>query len=164
MTDNTPALVALAGTASEHFQHRTREDGTEYVSRTDDAPDWIADLCYAAHGSGDFLPDDYRYAWTLEALHVIAEACEEDELEDLAHDFANDMTPYTSERIAWLASNLTRTGYCDDAAREYGFTVEDSGGVDGLLGLGIYAERYEVFTLVARYLERHSEAQEVEDV
>jgi hypothetical protein len=149
MNDNTPELLALARDAFDCFESGEGADGRTFFRTGEGSPGWVRDLVYSAHG-GDFLPDDYRYQWTMEACETIADASPEDELDDLAHEFANDVTPYTSERLAWVGSNLRRVGYVDDAVEEFG--VPDDGGLDAMLGTGMYAERYEVFYLVAQFL------------
>ncbi len=149
-----PPISALAAEAGAHFT-TTRGDET-IVTLRDDAPDWVRNLVYRAHG--DMLPDDYRYRWTRDALECIEESGEEsrDDLDDYAGEFADTAVDvYTGARLAWLASHLSRPGYCDEAA--------DDLGADGLdtverIGLGQYVESREVFELVANALEDEREA------
>ena len=73
-------------------------------------------------------------------------------MNDLAHEWADgNVDVYTVNRIAWLGSNLTRAGYCDEAVEELG--VSDSDGITDRIGLGQYMESLEIFGSVAESLE-----------
>lgn len=142
MTETTTKATELAAM----FETRKRDNGEEFVSLTDNVPDWASEFVMEAHGT-DFLPDDYRYRWIAEALELIAQ---EGEDEDLASRFADDVDVYTSSLLAWLASNLQRTGYCDEAVSE-GMT--DGRDIVKTIMAGQASERYEVFTNVVAALE-----------
>ena len=77
-------------------------------------------------------------------------ADDKDDLDDAGSEFAaSKVDVYNSARLAWLSSNLTRAGYCDEAARDLG--MEDADTFDRI-GIGQYAESLEVFESVRQSL------------
>lgn len=147
------SLVTLAGEAYDLFETRERSDGGSYTALRDGAPEWLQELVRSAHG--DMLPDDWRYATIRAALSFIHDNDVEsaDDAHDVAGEFADqNVDTYTNARLAWLSSNLNRAGYCDDAASEFGYTVE-SDGIISMIGLGQYAESSEVFASVVDSLD-----------
>lgn len=151
------SISDIAGKAYAEFERRTRDDDSSYIVLKDSAPDWLHDLVRSAHG--EFLPDDWRYASIRAALGAIhdAGADDPDDLDDLDHEFADgNVDTYNAARFAWLASNLNRAAYCDDAAEEFGYDAER--GIVHLIALGQYAESMEVFQSVVESLrERFAE-------
>ena len=148
MTTEVATIQDLAREASEWFETRQRDNGDTFFTLKDGRPDWVQDLVHAAHGE-DFLPDDYRYRWTYGALEFIADA-DGDPLDDVGEFADLAVDTYTSERFAWLASNLQRAGYVDEAVEELG---RPDGGIVEMIGLGQYAEASEVYGLVCRALD-----------
>lgn len=116
----------------------------------DGAPEWVVDLVYAA--SGDFGPDDWRYASIASALEFVAESSDP---EDEDGDWADgNVDFYTGARVAWLASNLNRAAYCDEAADEFGNPEADT--VERI-GLGQYQESREIYGSVLSSLQHRVE-------
>lgn len=131
--------------AAKWFGTRRRDDGEQYVTLRDAAPEWVRELVYAAHG--EMLPDDWRYATIDAAVQYIAETDEPD-----AGEFADTaVDTYNADRLKWLASSLERAGYCDQAADELGLTA---GSIMERIGWGQYEEACEVFNLTLSALER----------
>ena len=122
------------------------DDGTEYVVLKNGAPQWMIDVCHAAHG--DMMPDDWRYRMISDALDILADRKDDDGYHE---SLDNDVSIYNSDRTAWLASHLDRAGYVDDAIDEYGWDKER--GIFGALGIGEYKEREEVLYLIKAALE-----------
>lgn len=152
----TTTIHTLASEAYEHFTTKVRGEDTIVVLK-DDAPEWVGDLVREAHGA-DFLPDDWRYAAIRSALGAIAGEAT-DEIDDLGAEWADGhVDVYTHARLKWLASNLTRVAYCDEAREEYGEARD--GGIVGIIGMGQYAECREVFGFVRGALESELEARE----
>lgn len=137
----------LAQQAAECFEVAKRQDGDELFFRVKDgSPEWVTDVVRSAHG--EFLPDDWRYRIICEAFGFIAE---NENAEDESAEFADTAVDvYTGQRFAWLASNLQRQGYVDDALAELGW---DGDSAADLIGLGQYQEAGEVFALVLQALE-----------
>jgi hypothetical protein len=139
-------ISTQARKAAAWFTTTTRGDETITVLK-DDAPEWVSDLVFAAHGS-DFLPDDWRYEKIGEALDFIADS---DDPEDGYGEFADGAVDvYTHDRLAWLSSNLNRPAYCDEAVEELG---SESSDIIERIGLGQYYEANEIYGLVLRALE-----------
>jgi hypothetical protein len=145
MTTETPTVETVANEASAWFETATRGDGETYTRTKDGCPEWVQELVYDAHG--DFGPDDWRYDCIRAAVDAIADGADEDDPGEFADQHAD---VYTARGLAWLASNLNRVGYVDDAVSEYGY--DEGRGIAGMVALGQYAEASEVFASVAQSL------------
>ncbi len=145
----TTDIRSLAKIAAQSFETRTRDNGDEFYTITDGSPEWVRDLVYAAHG--DFLPDDYRYKLASDACEWIADS---DDPYETGSEFADEAVDvYTGRRLAWLASNLNRPGYCDEAAATFGAESPSSFSIIDLIGFGQYQEASEVYGLVLNFLQ-----------
>jgi len=102
----TKTVQSLASEAIKFFATKTRADGTEYVSTTDDRPDWVQEMCVNAHDRGKMLPDDQRYNMIKLALLTIADA---DDVQDTIYSV--EAPTYTSELTEWLDSANSRVYY-----------------------------------------------------
>lgn len=144
-------IRARAAIAAAWFETAERAGGDEFYRLRDGRPEWVQCLVWRAHGDGELMPDDFRYATTHAALEFLAES--DDDPRDRSHEFADQTVDvYTFDRLAWLASNLRRPGYCDDAVAEFG--PPDPDGIVERAALGQYAEACEVFELVLDALEQ----------
>lgn len=143
----TTSIQTLATEVRAMFHESTRTDGTKYWTY-DHSPDrqWIQDMCLAAHG--DMSPDDWRYAFIVEALDALSENEDSDDV-DLEADI------YTHELTAWLGSRADRYAYCDQ-------WIEDTGGEFGgtiaLLSAGQYTEKREVLDSIRASLSDRAES------
>jgi hypothetical protein len=144
------------------FSLETRDNGTEYWTHNRCAPDWINELCHTAHG--DMLPDDYRYAFIVEALNALEEVEDPDEARD-----GYELEPYFGRLVDWLGSYAGhRFEYCDEWAEESAREFEaepvlrpDMGQPKDTyhrLAGGHLAERWEVLDLVRGSLEEQLQA------
>lgn len=145
----TTSIPEKAGEAADWFETATRPNGESFDRLKEDAPGWVRDLVRDAHGT-DVLPDDYRFSMIRDSLQWIYD----NDIEDVAdgeHEFADDApSVYTGDRFAWLASHLSRQGYCDTALAEFG--PFDS--IDKIVGAGWYLEAREIFVDVFNALEQ----------
>ena len=108
----------LAVEAYCSLEWRERSDGTEHVYRKDGYPEWIKDLCRAAHG--DSFPDDWIYEQIANCLESISDNdCGNDALEDA--ESAIDV--YSSDLLDWARG---RGWYVDDAIRDGARTLDDA--------------------------------------
>jgi hypothetical protein len=155
---STATLEALAAEAYACFESFKRDGDDATLWRLkDERPEWVFDLVYAAHGDGDYLPDDWRYDCLHSALSHLADEGDPDD----AHEFADGQVDvYTGSRYAWLASDLRRAGYVDGARDELGGESLD---IAEQIGLGQYAEASEVFASVVQSLRDRLDAIEDED-
>lgn len=143
-------IQQVASKAGEWFESRVRVDDdpeSSFVTLKDGAPEWVKDLVYAAHG--EFAPDDWRYDKIQDALAYIAEVDDPEDSGEFA-DQAVDI--YTTNRLTWLASNLNRVAYCDEAAAEFG-AGDTATDIVSMIGWGQYAEASEIYGLVLQALE-----------
>lgn len=99
-----------AAEISKMFVEKTRDDGSKYWS-TDSEDVAIRDMCHDAHG--EMLPDDWKYRFIVDALDLIAET-------DDVDDVTIEPDVYTADLTAWLASHNGRVYYLTQALEEYG--------------------------------------------
>lgn len=148
----------LATEARSYFERAQRTDDSTYWHTRADRPEWVQDMTHAAHDAGRILPDDYRYAFIVDALDALANNKDVDD----ARTESEEPDIYTAALAAWLGSRADRYTYCDEAVGEIG------GGVRGIIQameLGQAREKGEVFqavldALTARVVE--TEPEEVE--
>lgn len=129
--------------ALNYFTVKTFEDGRSIIVMTDDAPEWVSEMVYKAHEG--FMPDDYRYAFIVEALEIMS-ATADDEYID-SPDIEADI--YTSDLLAWLSSNFNRIEYTDEAIKSMG--AQDT---TQMLIAGQVQEKEEVYHIVLNYLQQ----------
>ena len=145
-------IEAVASEAYGWFTTTLRGEDTITVLK-DDAPQWVTDLVHEAHGDG-FLPDDWRYDSIRSALESISEGDED------GSEWADgNVDVYTGRRITWLASNMQRASYVDEAVEELGHSDQ---GITGDIGVGQYAESVEVFGLVLQAVQERVDELESE--
>ena len=142
MTDvTTPTVQNLAGEALSYFTTAHRADGTPFWLLTDNAPEWVRDLCHKAHGN--MMPDDWRYNFVVSALNALDDGDAE----------PGEPSVYTHELTGWLHSRTDRYAYVDDAVEEYGAAV----GIIGAITMGYAAEMREVFDILHAELDERAE-------
>lgn len=134
----------LAKQALEQF--KTNEIGR--IVLTDDRQEWIHNMVYESHNG--MLPDDYKYKFTVDALTLIAESDLDTDLEELGYQIEADI--YSHDLLQWVASNLTRSEYVDQAVEECHVDTENFQ-LFRALGVGQQLERQEVFSAVLNALE-----------
>ena len=139
-------MQSLARELYNALETKTRPNGDDFLCLKENSPQWMADVIYAAHGRGEYLPDDWRYKFTQDACSAIIE--HEDD-RDAGRD-SLEPSIYTGQLLQWLASNLNRPEYCDIANREWG---ADTDGIVRTISRGQLYEMYETFDLVYDALE-----------
>lgn len=122
-----------------------------YISKDNDLwREWVRDMTFEAHG--DLLPDDYIYNWIAEVLDLFAySGCEtEEQAENNIYEVL-EADIYTASLTAWLASNINRVYYLDEAISE--------GAKDGfqLLAMAQLQEKQEVARIVLNHLVKRIE-------
>ena len=148
----TSEIQRLAGEAYDAFERIQRGDETITTLR-DDRPQWVYEAVYAAHSN--FLPDDWRYEQIRAAFGAIHDASEGADIQEVGDEFSDKAVDvYTHGRLKWLASNLNRASYCDEAQSE-GLT--DDADMIERVGMGQYMEAREVWNSVLSSLEEHAD-------
>lgn len=142
-------MLDVARETRANLKQMARGDDIIWTLR-DDAPEWVAEVVYAAHG--DMMPDDWRYGCIVDCLDAIID--DDGDTDAALAGLEPDI--YTGALLAWVSSG-GRTGYCDDALERLG--VPDS--LAQLLSWGQSYEIEETFDLLAAALEER--AAETED-
>jgi hypothetical protein len=144
MEVRTMDIHERAGEAYDWFETAKRPTSDESFTRLrNGAPQWVQ--------HGDLLPDDWRYEAIRAALGAIHDLGEGTDLDDFASEWADQQADaYTAARFQWLASNLERQAYCDDAVSEG--LVAPEAGIAERVGIGQFMEAREVFESVRQSL------------
>ncbi len=147
-------LREAASESRRHFELRERADGSRYwavsAKTVPEFASWLKDLAFAAHDSGEWLPDDTRYEYLVSALDILAESSNDDADEEWeALDTVTDI--YTSDLTAWLHSSPKRLGYVDEVLDTRSIWSKPDNGDDLLRGAQ-FAERLEVFRAIRAVL------------
>ncbi|MBG7616483.1 hypothetical protein IWC96_14490 [Brevundimonas sp. BAL450] len=149
----TITIQSLAADLGRAFEGRYRPDSSCFRALKDGSPEWMTDCIHAAHG--DRMPDDWIYAAVERVADAIGETDEDADLDDEAHEAIDGMVDvYTSALCDWLASSVTRPGYCDEAAEELG--RPDS--IVQAMQWGQFAEYREIWAAVVEFLTEQVEA------
>ena len=140
MSTNVPAE---AEKMHDHFRSMKRDNGEGFYVLDDTREDWMQDVAHEAHG--DFMPDDWRYEFIEDALDILRQ-WDEDADEDSLREASSELRTYiyNADMLRWLASNLNRIGYTDEALEEtgHGESIMDE------IGAGMLSEQVEVFDAV----------------
>jgi hypothetical protein len=112
-------------------------------------PVWVKDMVYHVHEAGGKMgPDNFKYETIVDVLDRLSDGQDPEE-PDLEADV------YTHDLLAWLASNLERSGYVDEAVEQLGHSEQ---GVIGDITQGQWYEKEEIWRLVVDALNSRLEA------
>lgn len=130
-----------------------------FVQMKDEAPEWVEKLVHVVHDDCQIPPDNYRFEFIKTALDTLAEANDEDHMEELRAELEADV--YTSGLTAWLHSSNFRVYYLSEVLEAY-----DGSGLDGfqVLSLAQAREKQEVFDKVLEYLRGLVESVEAGEI
>lgn len=153
MDEITETMARVAGEAFDAFEQTERGDET-ITTLKDNRPQWVFDAVYSAHAG--MFPDDWRYDKTQDAFGAIHDAGEGADLVETGDEFTDGAVDiYTHDRLTWLASNLNRPSYVDEARAE-GLIGEDADEVERI-GVGQYMEAREIWAAVCQAVEDRAE-------
>ena len=157
-------LREAASESRRHFELSERADGSRYwavsAKTVPEFASWLKNLAFAAHDSGEWLPDDTRYEYMVEALDILEDVEENDSAEDeYSERLDSDVDVYTSELTTWLGSHGKRVAYLDEVLDPNSVWAKPETGSE-LLHHAQYLERYEVFEAVRAFLAELVEASE----
>jgi hypothetical protein len=145
---------------SGYFQRKTRDNGEVFFTFVDDRPDWVYDAVMEAH-DGE-MPDDWRFDICDSLFEEIDEDTDEDSLSEIVDGLVD---VYNSDRVRWLAGNLNRASYVDEAVESFG--VSDSPDVYNMIGMGQYVcidqMAHIIFTAIKENAEVEEDDEEDED-
>lgn len=144
-------IQELADYAEQFFEQKTRPDGTRFWTLKDRHPTWLKDLVFKAHE--DMLPDDYKYEYVVDALEALSEGDDPDSPRDEAD-------VYNSDLLKWLSSHGERSGFVDEATKEFGHHPDL--GIMGDIMYGQSAEKEQVWYSVVGSLNSRLEDIEME--
>lgn len=115
---NNKTLSAKARLMLNDFEQKERQDGSKFYAIKDSSAlkEKYQEICHEAHG--DMMPDDFKYAFIVEALEQIADMTEDCEPIDCLYEIEADC--YTSDLTKWLNSSNSRVYYLTEALEEYG--------------------------------------------
>lgn len=151
---NTETLKQVAEEFAQAFETRTRDNGDKFTCLKEHSPEWMTDVIRAAHG--DMLPDDYKYRMISEIADSLIEN-NPDDWDESRHEIVDGLVDvYNMDRLRWLASDLCRASYCDDAAEE-GYIGSEASMFERI-GVGQYQEYQEIFDAVVEGLTEQAEA------
>jgi len=158
--------IQLAKQLSEAFEGSTRAAvkdgqsvGEEFRKLKDGSPEWMRDVCRAAHDDAAMLPDDWRYNAIEDAASRMSELDDDadpTDAHDEASEFADNVDVYNFDLVKWLGSNLNRGAYVDEAISELG--APEPFDIFRAIGMGQYQERREVWDQLARALVEQAES------
>jgi hypothetical protein len=141
MDDERTARQIKADELMTFFVFKKRNDGSEFYSLIDNAPEYLTELVHNAHN--DFMPDDYKYEFIYDALDIIRDY----EDEDYYYEGLDNYTEcHTAKLLTWLASNINRMNYLEDVINNM-FPAGNVKIFDALMGAQ-YTEREEVLNSV----------------
>ena len=108
------------GKKSIFLQSHRGEKGS-FWHTSDEAPEWVKNLCHTAHKVDDVMPNDYVYEYIVDALDLIGEMEGADRLSEFEESiFEIEGDIYNADLLQWVASNLSFSSYVDEAMNEYG--------------------------------------------
>lgn len=135
-------LAALAAVLAATFTAGVRDNGQGYTKQKEGTPEWAIDIVREAHGG--MMPNDMSYNLILGVVNDIEEVLrynDESDLDDLRHERIDSLIPvYNTHRVAWLASDLARGDFVDEALENMGGQLGHADGIYSLIALGIDVE------------------------
>lgn len=143
-------IIKLAQEMWDQFEQASRDDGSKFWRLKEGAPEWMKDVCRAAHDGGKIMPDDFRYEFITDSLIKITENDEDTDDDDLdSVDFEGDV--YNSDLAKWLGAGGDRWWYCDQALKD------PPSDFSSLLQTAQVMEKEEVYGQVLEALREHAD-------
>lgn len=141
------------------FETRERDNGEEFVTLKDDAPEWATDIVREAHGG--MMPDDTRYKMIRECADDLT-GRDPENWEEETHEIADNLVSvYNGDRLNWIFSHLNRAEYVDRARDEGLMSSEND--LFEQFGIGQYCEYLEILDVLIRRLQERAEELEAEE-
>lgn len=150
-------IIKLAQQMWDQFEQATRDDGSKFWRLMEGAPEWMKDVCRAAHDGGKIMPDDFRYEFITDSLCKITEEDEDTDDDDLdsVGNFEGDI--YNSDLASWLGAGGDRWWYVDQALKD------PPSDFSSLLQAAQVMEKEEVYSQVLEALREYADTLDDED-
>ena len=134
---------------------KDRKAVTSGDSRNDHPTTELVRQAHIDPDGDQMLPDDWRYEYIVDALHLIIETAAyngdvyEDAWIDVQHEIEGDV--YNSNLMAWASSHAYRVAYADQQVVDLGIAGED--GIYSRLMHGNAYEKQFVFQSVLEFIQ-----------
>lgn len=162
----TSTVYLAAKAFADAFETRQRDDGAPFVCLADGRAAWMLDAVLDVHNGA--MPCDYCYELARACVDFFLETLDDgdgreflDDSLDAAHDFADSfVSVYNADAVRWLADDLSRADYIDQAREELGleFGADEFGaGIFGALRAGMVAQALDAFATVAQAIEANAD-------
>lgn len=146
----------IAAEFAAAFVRKTRDNGEQFWTLDDGAAEWMRDAVQEAHF--DMLPNDWSYRLIQSIAESIAESLDDDadgDESEIAWTAAESAVPvYTAQQIDWLASNLNRLEFCNDAQSEG--LVSDNASLSERITAGMMQEARDIAGAIITAIEAES--------
>lgn len=141
-------LAKHARTFFKTFRRPEDPEGVGHYTLKDPHPIWIEEMSRAVHDDSQWLPDDYKYEYMVQALDSLEEGNDPEEP-------YIEADVYNSDLLDWLASHSYRAEFVNEAVKDMGHSEN---GIIGDIGTGQYAEKREVWDRVLQALRDRLQA------
>ena len=137
-------IQQMAAEALQWFEQITVDHQLVWIRKIN-TPTWVRDIIHIAQ-AGFVAPEDWRYAFTVEALSHISKSADP------------DIIPHRRDRAvedlhAWFKASESRYAYVGQAAQRFGGCTER--GIEWVLAHGLMLEQQEVYRLVLNTLKSY---------
>lgn len=106
-------IKQLAERARKYFTVKKRPSGEAFWKLAKVHPGWLYRLVFKVHDEGQWLPDDYKYEYIVDALDLLSEGIDPEEGRDQL-----EPDVYTTDLFKWVSSHLNRQAYADEVLQE----------------------------------------------
>jgi hypothetical protein len=101
------------------FEQRKRDSGATFWVFRHNAPSWMAEAAMHCHDIEDTLPDDYVYAYIVEACEALCMVDSDSGIAIYAGGIVESWTDvYNHDLLTWCASHSDRLGRVEQAINE----------------------------------------------
>jgi hypothetical protein len=147
-------IQKLSAYARTYFAAKKRGEGSQrerFYTLEDRYPTWVYEMVKAVHDDGEWLPDDYKYEYIVDALDLLSEGVDPD-------DPQLEADVYTSDLLKWFSSSGRRLDLVDEAMQEaFGWEIDEKRGIEGMISAGQWYEKDQVFRRVVDSLQKRLE-------
>lgn len=137
------------------FVTKTRDDGTEYTTLSDGAPEWLTEVVREAHDGS--LPNDWVYSECRAAFE--AERDESTDVSDWVHEHSDSQVDiYTNALYQWAADLCGSSLFAAAEEEANGMGIADNASIEDRLKAIQYCAIARIAALIAQAVEEHPES------